>query len=561
MSPAKPSKALGIVRLSHRDDESTSPARQRLKIEEKAEALGIPELDIVEDLATSAFRIHPLERPKLAVKLKDDEYLRTLTHIIYFRQDRFVRRLLPDFVDMVMLASRHGLKLISATEDLGDPTEHAEMLGPLIKAWLGEGESRSTSARLRDMHEYLRNEGRWGGGQAPYGYMHVPRPDGLKGQILVIDPVAAKIYHDIIRRVIKGESVFSIVADLNARGVLSPHNRRRQLAGLPLKTKAGTDTSGSIWRSSTVETMLRNPNVLGYVIHKRQVVYGPDGTPLVRAKALITVRQWDQLQEALRARQRPDSSFRTQTASLLLRIAYCASCGAPMYHAKIVKPSGRAYLYYRCRDAARWGEARRPCNAPQIRADWLEDKAAEEFLDAVGRVTITRRVYSAGSGTAERLEVVHRALTAARVEHDSGGYSYPGGEEEYRQRVTRLAAEMSALTAEEVVPAGYREEDTGQTFRARWEELEALGDVQAQRQLMLSSGFVLWAIRTPDGPRMVAERDPELAERARRTASGQDVGPQHETDMAAVRAVLGVLTAEGTETTVTQLAGRRRRRR
>ena len=58
-------RAVGVIRLSKRNDASESPQVQRHDIEAKAAALGAELVDVVVDLAVSAFKIPPMDRPKL----------------------------------------------------------------------------------------------------------------------------------------------------------------------------------------------------------------------------------------------------------------------------------------------------------------------------------------------------------------------------------------------------------------------------------------------------------------------------------------------------------------
>jgi len=71
----RPLRALGVIGLSKRNDKSTSPERQRADIQAKADQLGAELVTIVEDLAVSAFRVHPMKRPKIGAWLeRPDEF-------------------------------------------------------------------------------------------------------------------------------------------------------------------------------------------------------------------------------------------------------------------------------------------------------------------------------------------------------------------------------------------------------------------------------------------------------------------------------------------------------
>lgn len=42
------------------------------------------------------------------------------------------------YPQLVLWCGENHVHLVSATEELGDPTVHAEMILPFLKAWLGE---------------------------------------------------------------------------------------------------------------------------------------------------------------------------------------------------------------------------------------------------------------------------------------------------------------------------------------------------------------------------------------------------------------------------------------
>lgn len=63
--------------------------------------------------------------------------------LIYWRQDHFIGRLFPDFADMLAWTIKHNVKLVCATGQLGDLIVFAEQIVAALRAWMGEGESRS----------------------------------------------------------------------------------------------------------------------------------------------------------------------------------------------------------------------------------------------------------------------------------------------------------------------------------------------------------------------------------------------------------------------------------
>jgi DNA invertase Pin-like site-specific DNA recombinase len=512
---ANMTRALALLRLSKRNDKSTSLERQRAQVQAKAAALKVDELVIVEDPAVSGFRVHPLKRKKLAEALAQlDQY----QILIYWRQDRFVRRVLPDFWDVVMLCHAHGVRMVSATEELGDPTVHAEMLPPFIKAWLAQGESESTSERMIDTKRYFRTVGRWIGGHPPYGYTAVPRPAG--GWMLVIDDESAAIVREAVRRVIAGDAVNAVIADFNERKILTPYNYERKRAGLPLETRDGVDTSNARWKQRSLMRILRSPAMLGYTMHHGVPVIDEDGKVIICAPALITHQEWDQLQHALDKQSR--TKRRTQTPSLLLEVACCLRCeGQPPMYRSVQSRGEKSWAYYRCARAIVPGEEGKPCPSLTIPADWLDGLAEELFLGAAGHVRVIEMVYQAGSGNAEEIAIVRRSLRAVRDEYDSGAYQYHGGQEDYEKRTQRLSGRLRELSDAPVVAPGYKPVDTGRTFAQEWERR----DIPGRRQLMMTAGFKIGVLRMKGmkQPVIVHHLDEDLARRAGLAASGRPV--------------------------------------
>src|SRR5690606_14058007 len=88
-------------------------------------------------------------------------------------------------------------------------------------------------------------------GRPPYGHRaeKVLR-GGLTVRDLVVEPAEAAVVRDVVARVITGESVVSLAADLNARGV--------------------TTRSGAAWTTSGLGRLLRSPTLAGYMPAHRE---------------------------------------------------------------------------------------------------------------------------------------------------------------------------------------------------------------------------------------------------------------------------------------------------
>lgn len=97
-----------------------------------------------------------------------------------------------------------------------------------------------------------------------YGYV---RADGKD----VVDPAQAAVIREAARRVLAGESMRSIAADLNERGIRSPRtvDRDRKAA----RKNAVSLTAPIPWQGATLRQMLRRPSLTGLRTH-RGIVMG-----------------------------------------------------------------------------------------------------------------------------------------------------------------------------------------------------------------------------------------------------------------------------------------------
>ncbi len=520
-------RALGVARLSVvRGQAQTGLPRQRQDIEAKARELGAELINIAEDKSVSAFKVPPLKRPRLAEWLnRTDEY----EILIYWKQDRFVRRLIPDFTDMISWATEHKIRMVSATESFGDPTLHAEQIIPIVHAWLGQGESEAESQRMTSTKRYLREAGRWPGGLVPFGYRPEQLPGG-KGWVLRIDPESANIVREAVARVIGGESLFSVTADFNRRGLPTPRDYQRIQAGKPTG-KPKRDASGAVvtgldgeperepvsWQTSSLLVILRSEALIGRVRHFGKTVRGADGRVVVRAEPLISVDDWERLQAVLSdpARHRR-AKRRVNDPALLLRVVDCVICHRPVYRWVHARSSGKTYTYYRCRTGFNRAEYRQDCPAMPVHAEWLEELAADLFLSQVGDVELLERHLVPGDTYAAELEEVGKAIAELTADRYVRGIV----RDDYDAVVGALQAEHARLAELPSLPPRTEYRSTGKTYRQLWKET---ADAEPRRRLMTGAGFRLEVARLASGTVVVHHLDPDLARRAGLAASGQRV--------------------------------------
>ena len=436
-----------MIRLSKSaDPASTSIERQREIIESYTQSQGMDLVDVAEDTATSAFRVPPERRKFLRQWLEErsDEF----DAIVYWRQDRLVRRTF-DFLGIVQWCQQHGKKLYSATEGLGDVTQHAGMLVGFITAWQAEGESLNTSTRVTQTNVKLAKEGRWRGGRVPYGFHPVcichdkPQclaiyPDKPKGWKLTPDERGtAPVAREAARRVIAGESVHAVAVDFNKRSIPA--------------------TDGGLWQSAVLRKILANPALVS---------------------GILSGQEYGQLQVALKARSGQRTVKTLGRDSLLLDLVFCGECGGKVY--RWHRASNGNY-YGRCRNELKRGLTGVECRAPMVPYGLLEEAATKNLLDEHGDDVIETRVTDAvrrlRSDEIDR-ELIELAAELAAKRLDRA---------EFMKRQTDLLDEQEALERAERAPEWHR---SGETVGQRWERLS-----DAERRLWLLRIGTTWSVR------------------------------------------------------------------
>jgi Recombinase len=111
------------------------------------------------------------------------------------------------------------------------------------------------------------------------------------------------------------------------------------------------------WSGDVVRRVLRSRTLVGQHEHNGKLVTDQDGLPIQRAEPVLSVEEFDRVQEALQARTvRAGDRNRNPLAGVL----FCYFCDAPAY---LQKMTGRKYSYYRC-------SARKPmCRAGAVKED------------------------------------------------------------------------------------------------------------------------------------------------------------------------------------------------
>jgi len=223
--------------------------------------------------------------------------------ILSYSASRLTRRPM-ELEQLISLHERKGVLLRTIVSgDTNLATADGRAVARTIAAW-DAAEAERIGERVARAARQRREEGKWHGGNIPYGYRHLG--DGKLG----IDPDRAAVVNEAARRILSGESLYGVCADLNRRGV---------------KTGLGTRTPNGVgWHGRTLKRVLTTPASVG-------CMRKDDGTLRQVAEPMLERATWDRLVERLyepsrftETRKRDWSNRRKYPLSGLL---FCSLCG------------------------------------------------------------------------------------------------------------------------------------------------------------------------------------------------------------------------------------------
>jgi DNA invertase Pin-like site-specific DNA recombinase len=213
-------KAFGYVRLSKEDSTSTSPQRQRERIEHLCADRGWELVETFSDIDRSAY--NGKARPAFSTMMAR---LGDVDAIVFWRLDRLARSVL-DFSRILEETQKAEVQLVSTDQ----PIDTASAMGKAfvqISSVFAELEAGTLSERARQMMAYKRERGEFVG-KVPFGWRKV-------GKGLEPEPGEQKILRDAARRYVRGQTFSEIARALGfhvqtiSRMLQSP----RVLEGLP----------------------------------------------------------------------------------------------------------------------------------------------------------------------------------------------------------------------------------------------------------------------------------------------------------------------------------------
>ena len=448
-------RLLPVIRLSIWDDASTSPERQMDKIQTYArlgdhELVPLTEADYDLDVSGA---VSPWERPGLGPWLTDDR-LPLWDALCVAKLDRLTRSMF-DFVTLMSWLEARSKTIICLDPPLDLTTSSGRAFANILVTF-AEYERETIASRVRDAWHKLRTSGQYAGGQVPFGY----RPVKLaRGWGYEPDPQYAPVVAEMCDRYLRYESLGSIARWLNEQGVPTPWNATRARNSKPVRDSA--------WTTASIRKILGSMAILGATVKTDGTpVRDASGVVVYRADALVAREVWEQVQARLRAN--PVSA--KVNSWELSGVAFCATCGGAMYSSGAVY-RGKRYEYYCCVHSLRRDGK---CVARRVSAGELEAAVSRELLALVGHAELTKDRLVPGHDFSEEMRKVADQISHLSGEIALGAVS--GRDVRVEQQTLQNAyAELSRLAALKPVEDRVEPVSSGQTFRQKWQTLDAAG--------------------------------------------------------------------------------------
>lgn len=316
--------------------------------------------------------------------------------------------------------AKHGVKLVSMTQELGD--DPAQVMMRQVISLFDEYQSKENAKHvLRSMKENAR-QGFWNGSKPPFGYrtVEVEKRGARVKKRLEIDPVEAEQVQLIFKLVVGGHEgsppmgTKAVATWLNERGY-----RTRK---------------GGMWGNGTIYQLLTNPVYGGrwrfnHVDSKTRREKTDAEQIFADAPAIIAPDVFAGVQRLLKGRNPRIAAPRSVTGPILLTgLAFCNLCQGAMSLRTGTSKTGKVHRYYACSTCARKGKT--ACPGRTVQMDRLDHLVTTHLMD---KLLTGDRVWELLSTLATR-----RAERAASVD-------------------ARLAAlEREAATAEEKLKRLYK---------------------------------------------------------------------------------------------------------
>ncbi len=266
-------------------------------------------------------------------RLMRDAVAKKFDAVCVYMIDRFSRNL-ADFVQLIKFFEKHGIRLLSVTQQFDTSTSMGKLTLNILMSF-AEFEREVNSERTRDKMGASRREGLWTGGHPVPGY-------DLVDKKLMVNVVEASQVRVIFKLYLERGSFLSVATELNHRGWTTKSHTAR----------TGRRSGGQSFDKPTVQRVLTSSIYLGKVEYQGQQYEGVH-------EAIVDEKTWKAVQTLLEShRWDRDWKVRNKWGALLMGLVKC-HCGSALTHHYVSK-RGKRFHYYVCEKTLKKGAAACP---------------------------------------------------------------------------------------------------------------------------------------------------------------------------------------------------------
>ena len=281
------------------------------------------------------------DRPEFKRMIKESSW-KKYDVIIVWKLDRLARNRY-DSAKYKAILLKSGKKVVSATEAISEgPAGH--FLEAVLEGMAAYYSDELSEKVTRGMTENALKCRYNGGHAAPFGFSI----DADKHY--QIDPATAPIALEIFTRYADGESIKSIIGDLNGHGV---------------KTSRGTP-----FNKSSIINMVHNRNYIGEYHFGKTII--PNGIP-----AIIPEEIFNRATERANINKHAPAQHKAKEKYILTTKLFCGECMSMMVGDSVNKKD-RTYRYYKCASAKR-----HECDLKPVRKELIEDYVIKKTMESI----------------------------------------------------------------------------------------------------------------------------------------------------------------------------------
>ena len=365
---------LRLSRDDGKDTESNSIASQREILKEYLKRF--PDMEIYDIYVDDGYSGTNFERPDFK-RMMDDIYKGKVNCVLVKDLSRFGRNYaeVGHYLDNIFVKLQVRFIALNNQHDTGISGINSfnQLVQVGITNIMNEGQAAITSVNVRGTLNLRRQQGKYIGSFATYGYLKDPNDK----HHLIIDEEAATVVRMIFERFLGGESIIGITKYLNDIGIPNP-SMYKKLKGLNYSHPSSKINDG-LWPDSSVRRILQNRMYIGDMVQGKNTTYSykikqcraipKDEWIIVEGthEPIIEREIFDKAQALFNKNIR--KSPQKNTVDLFSGLVRCADCGRVMNKKTNKQPYG-TYHYYRCVTTRKMKKT--ACTNHTIRIDKLE---------------------------------------------------------------------------------------------------------------------------------------------------------------------------------------------